>query len=148
MFNQRERSLDDLLDEVRQLRERMKGILPPYTASLKENSQLPEEFERRFWASCVEALLEKVKVDYRKYQARAQEASLYGKIMTLAADIVLKAGGMESIPPPESLRVGISLSPSGKIVPALMDDPNRQPDAILVTYEEFTESPKGLKMTY
>jgi hypothetical protein len=137
MSKRRERSLDNLLNEVRQLRKRIKAILPSYTALLKEVSQLPEGFEYRFWASCVEALLEKVKADYQKYQAQAHKADLWSKSVTLMADIVLKAGGMEPMPPPNPLRVGVSIHPSDKIEPALMDDPNKLPDVILVTYEEF-----------
>jgi hypothetical protein len=138
MSSQRECSLDDLLDEIRELEERMKGILPSYIASLRELSQLPDELERRFWASCVEALVGKVKADYQRYQAQAQKAELWGKSVTLVADIILKAGGMEPIPLPDSLRVGISMHPSGKIEPVLMGDMNKPPDTIIVTYEEFT----------
>ncbi len=145
MFNQRERSLDDLLDEVRQLRERIKGILPSYTGSLKNLPQLTEEFERRFWVSCVEALFEKVKANYQKYQAQAQKVDLMGKLMTMGMNIALKTGGMEPMPPPNSPRLGVSISPSGKIDPALMDDPNRPPDAVLVTYEEFVAIAQRLK---
>jgi hypothetical protein len=123
----------------------MKGGLPSYTASLKELSRLPDEFEYRFWASCFEALLEKVRVDYQRYQARAQEANLLGNFMTMGMNTVFKAGGMEPIPLPDSLRVGESIYPSGKIEPALIDDPNRQPDAILVTYDEFAAIAQRLK---
>jgi hypothetical protein len=145
MFNQRERNLNDLLNEVCQLGEKMKAILPLYTTSLKELSRLPEEFECRFWASCVEALLEKVGADYQRYQAQAQKADLWGKSVTLMADIILKAGGMEPIPLPNSLRLGVSIYPSGKIEPALMDDPNKPPDAVLVTYEKFAAIAQRLK---
>lgn len=145
MSNQRVHSLDNLLDEIRELKERMKGILPSYTALLKETSQLPEGFEYRFWASRVEALLEKVKADYQKYQAQAQKVDLWGKSVTLMVDIVLKAGGKEPMPLPNSLWTGVSIHPSGKIEPALMDDPNRLPDAILVTYEEFLAIAQRLK---
>ncbi len=145
MSSQRERTLDDLLSEVRQLKERMQKILPSYTASLKALSPLPDEFGGQFWVSCVEALLEKVEADYQKYQAQAQKADLWGKLMTLGVDIALKAGGMEPVPPPNSLRVGVSIYQSGKIEPALMDDPNKQPDAILVTYEEFAAIAQRLK---
>ena len=145
MSGQREHSLDNLLSEIRELKERMKRSLPSYTASLKELPQLSEGFERRFWVSCVEALLEKVEADYQKYHAQAQKADLWGKLMTLGVDIALKAGGMEPVPPPNSLRVGVSIYQSGKIEPALMDDPNKQPDAILVTYEEFAAIAQRLK---
>jgi hypothetical protein len=144
MSTRKERNLDSFLGETHQLKERMKAILPSYTASLKQLSQLPNEFEHKFWVSCVEALLEKVKADYQKYQAQAQKADLWGKFMTLGVDIVLKAGGREPIPLPDSLRVGVSIYPSSKIEPALMGDPNRQ-GAILVTYEEFTAIAQRLK---
>jgi len=145
MSNQKEHSLNDLLSEVRQLKERIKAILPSYTALLREVSHLPQEFEGIFWASCVEALLEKVRADYQAYQARVQKADLWGKFMTVGVDIILKAGGMEPVPLPNSLRLGVSISPSGKIVPTLMDDPNRQPDAVIVTYEEFVAVAQRLK---
>ena len=145
MFDQRECSLDDLLDEVRQLKERIKAILPSYTALLKEISQLPEEFEHRFWASCVETHLEKIKADYQKYQAQSQKVDLMGKLMTMGMNIALKTGGMEPVPPPNSLRVGLSIHPSGKIEPALIDDPNKPLDTILVTYEEFLAIAQRLK---
>lgn len=129
--------MDNLLQEVSDLRERMEKLLPTYIASLDMLSQAPEEFTRRFWASCVEALLQKVRAEYQKYQAQAQKADFLGKFMTLGIEAVLKAGGMEPIPPAASLQVGMSISPSGKIEPALIDDPYRQSDAILITFEQF-----------
>jgi len=129
--------LNNFLGEVRELKERMEKVFPSYLASLEKTSQLPVEFERRWWASRFEALLEKVRADYQKYQAQAQKADFLGKFMTLGIDAVLKAGGMEPIPPPASLQVGISISLLGKIEPALVDNLNRQPDAIVITFEEF-----------
>ncbi|MCD6453611.1 MAG: hypothetical protein J7K77_04940, partial [Dehalococcoidales bacterium] len=67
----------------------------------------------------------------------AQRADFLGKFMTLGIDVVLKAGGVEPIALPASPRIGISMSPSGKIEPTLIDDLNRQPDAILITFEKF-----------
>lgn len=145
MSNQREHSLDNLLDEVRQLKERMKGILPSYTASLKGLSQLADEFECRFWASCVETYLEKIKADYQKYQAQAQKVDLMGKFMTRGMNTALKTGGMEPMPLPNSLRIGMCVYPSGKTALTLMDDSNQPPDAVLVTYEEFLAIAQRLK---
>jgi len=59
--------------------------------------------------------------------------------------MILKAGGVEPIAIPASLQIGISISPSGKIEPAIVDDPNRQPDAIIFTFEEFETIPYRLK---
>lgn len=137
MFSQRERSLDNLLGETRELKERIKEVLPSYTASLKELSSLPDEFERRFWASRVEALLQTVKADYENFRAKAQKADFLGKFVTLGIDIALKAGGMEPIAPPPPTQLGISVSPSGKIALDWVDNPYREPEAIFVTYEEF-----------
>ena len=146
MFSQREHSLDNLLDEIRELRVRMKEFLPSYTASLIGLSQLPEEFERRFWASRVEALLQAVKADHRNFQARAQKVDILSKFTTLGIDIVLKAGGMQPVAPPPSTRIGISISPLGKIEPALLDDPYKPPNVILVTFEEFEAIAQRLKV--
>jgi hypothetical protein len=137
MSNQREWSLNNFLGEVRELKERMEKVFPSYLVSLEKTSQLPDELERRWWSSRVEALLKKVRADYQKYQAQAQKVDFLGKFMTLGVDIALKAGGMEPIVPPVSLQVGISISLLGKIEPALIDDLNRQPDAIIVTLEQF-----------
>ena len=52
-------------------------------------------------------------------------------------DIALKAGGMQPVAFPPSPHIGISISPLGKIEPALLDDPHKLPDVILVTFEEF-----------
>ena len=82
-------------------------------------------------------MLAKVKTNYQKWQAQAQKADFLGKFMTMGVDVVLKAGGMEPIAPPPSARISISISSLGKIEPALFDDPNRQPDVILITFEEF-----------
>jgi hypothetical protein len=145
MFSQRERSLDNLLGETRELKERIKEVLPSYTTSLKELSSLPGEFERRFWASRVEALLQTVKADYENFRAKAQKVEFLGKFMTLGIDMVLKAGAMEPIAPPPPTQLGISVSPSGKIAPDWVDNPYREPEAIFVTYEEFVAIGQRLK---
>ncbi len=137
--------MDNLLNEVHQLREKMQGILPAYTTSLKGLLQLGEEFEGRFWASCIETYLGKIKANYQKYQAQAQKVDLMGKFMTMGMNIALKTGGKEPMPLPNSLQIGVSISPSGEIEPTLTDDPNKPPDAVLVTYEEFLAIAQRLK---
>jgi len=137
MSNQRENSLSSLPDEIHALGERIKETMPRYTACLKGVSGLPSEFDRRFWVSRVQALVAKMKAEYEKYHAQAQSAGFTAKFATLAVDIALRAGGMEPIPPPESPRVGISLSPNGTIEPDLLNYPQRRPDAILFTFERF-----------
>ena len=127
------------------MKERIEHILPSYMTLLKEITQLPEEFERRFWASRVEAFLQEIKARYANLQAKAKQVDLLGKFMTLGMGAVLKAGGMEPVPPPEPVRLGISISPSGKIEPDWRDNPNREPVAIFVRYEEFVSIAQRLK---
>jgi len=137
MSSQREHSLDSFLNETRELKERMKQTLPSYIASLTEVSSLPQEFERRFWASRLEAMVETVKTDYESFQAQAQKVDFLGKFMTVGIDVVLKAGGMQPVAPPPAMQVGLTISSSGKIEPDWLDNPNREPGAIFVTYNEF-----------
>jgi len=146
MSGQREHRLDSLPGEIRQLKDRMGQVFPSYIALLKELSSLPEEFERRFWASRVEALLQMVKAAYKNFQAKGQEADLLSKFMTLGIDIALKAGGMQPVALPLSPRIGISISPLSKIEPALLDDPYKPPNVILLTFEEFEAIAQRLKV--
>ncbi len=90
-------------------------------------------------------LMEKVTVEYQKYQAKAQEAGFYATLMAAAMGSALKAVGMEPVPPPGSLRVGISLSALGKIEPTLLDDPSRQSGLLYIKLEDFEAISKRLK---
>jgi hypothetical protein len=60
-------------------------------------------------------------------------------------NIALKTGVMGLMPPPNSLQIGLSIHPSGKIEPSLMGDPNTPSDTILVTYDEFGAITQRLK---
>jgi len=145
MSSQREHSLDSFLNETRELKERIRQALPSYTASLKELSSLPQEFERRFWASRVEALVETVQRDYESFQAEARKVAFLGKFMTMGIDVVLKAGGMQPIAPPPAPQLGITISSSGKIRPDWLDNPDRETAAIFLTYEQFMATIQKLK---
>jgi len=145
MSSQREHSLDSFLKETRELKERMRQTLPSHIALLKELSCLPEEFERRFWASRVEALVETVQRDYKSFQAKAQKVDFLGKFMTLGIDVVLKAGGLQPIALPPSPQLGVTISSSDKIGPDWLDNPDREPGAIFLTYEQFMAAVQKLK---
>jgi len=123
----------------------MKQTLPSHIALLKELSSLPQEFERRFWASRVEVLLETVQRDYESFQAKAQKVDFLGKFMTVGIDVVLRAGGMQPIAPPPSPQLGITISSTGKIVPDWLDNPDREPSAVFLTYEQFMATIQKLK---
>jgi hypothetical protein len=145
MSSQRGHSLDNLLGETNDLKERMRQVLPSYVGLLKEVSSLPDEFERRFWVSRVEALLQTVKTDYESFQAKAQQVDFLGKFMMVGIDLVLKTGGMQPVAPPPSPQLGVTVSSSGKIEPDWRDNPYREPKGIFVTYDEFMAIVQRLK---
>lgn len=137
MCTQRKHSLDSYLSEISELKERMRQVFPSYIASLKELSSLPEEFERRFWASHVKTLLQTVKADYDNFQAQAQKVDFLGQFMTLGIGVALKAGGMQPIAPPPPMQLGIVILPSGEIKPTVLDERRPKQDAILLSIDRF-----------
>lgn len=139
MSNRRESSLDNLLSEVHELRERMEDLFPPYISSLRRLSQVPMEFDRRSWASCIDSLILKVKGDYEKYQVARNKVDLVSKFMTAAADIALIAARKEPVPFPTAPEISISISPEGKIEPVVDDGTAPPVGVILLTFEEFQE---------
>lgn len=145
MCSQEERSLENLPKETCELRQRLEKLLPPYVAALERLRKAPEEFSRRFWASRVDELLGKVKLDYQNYQAQARVADLFGKFTVVAVDIALKAAGIEPIEPPASLQICISISETGKIEPAVVSDSFMQADVILISFEELEKLTLMLK---
>ena len=145
MSSQREHSLDSFLKETRQLKESMRQALPSYVALLKELSPLPQELERRFWASRLEALVEGVRKDYEGFKARMQNLDFFTKLTTAGIDMALNVGGMQPIAPPPSPQPGITISSSGKIEPDWLDNPDREAGAIFLTYEQFMATIQKLK---
>ena len=127
------------------MKESMRQALPSYVALLKELSPLPQELERRFWASRLEALVEGVRKDYEGFKARVQNLDLLTKLTVLGIDMALKAGGMQPIAPPPSPQPGIAISSSGKIGPDWRGNPHREPGAIFLTYEQFMATAEKLK---
>jgi len=145
MSDQREWSLDNLSSELRQLRESLEQIGPLYRVALDSVAYMPVEFGRRWWSSRVDMLMQRVRVDYAKYMAQAQEAGFNVTLMAALVDSILKAGGMEPAAPPASLKVGISISALGKIEPTLLDDPLRQSGVLHITFEHFEATGQRLK---
>jgi len=137
MSTQREQSLDNFLSVVHELRGQMESLFPAYLAGLHRLCQMPDEFEHRFWTSQVEALLQKVKADYENYQLEAQKANLFGKMAETMINITLLATRQQPMPHPIPLRTCISISASGRIEPALLDDSYRQPGAVFLIIDKF-----------
>ena len=106
---------------------------------------MPQELERRFWASRLEALVEGVQRDYEGFKARMQNLDFFTKLTTAGIDMALNVGGMQSIAPPPSPRPGITISSSDKVGPDWRGNPHREPGAIFLTYEQFMATAEKLK---
>ena len=145
MSTQKEKNLHDFPAEMRELRVKMEGLLPDHLAALRRVCQIPQEFKRRFWASRVEALVQKVKTDYKNYTLQATKASLLGKMAEVMANFALQATGHQPITPSAPLQTCISIYPSGRIEPALLGSSSRQEGAVLVTIEKFEAIARRLR---
>jgi len=138
-------SLADLLAEARKLRDRLEGTLPSYRAALDRLSQIPQEFERRYWTSKVDLLVEKVNGAYERYQAEINKANLMGRFIHLAMDTVLRAGRLEPVRPPTPLEGCLAIWSSGRIEPTYRGAIRAQQNVALLTLEEFQQAALKLK---
>lgn len=145
MSAQREKNLPDFPAEMREVRVKMEGLLPGYVTALRRVCQIPQEFERRFWVSRVEALVLKVKTDYKKYTSQAMMANLFGKGFEAMANLTLQAIRQPPVAPITPLQTCISIHPSGRIEPALFDSSSAQQDVILLRLEKFEEISRRLE---
>ena len=68
-----------------------------------------------------------------------------GTFVAMGMNMALKAGGIEPMLQPNSVRIGVSISSSGKIELTLPGGPNTPPAAVFVTYEEFPAIAQKLK---
>jgi len=145
MSNQSQDSLQKLLDEMSQLKQRMAQALPPYIESVRGIGQLPEELTRRYWVSCVDDLVHKIEPKYRELESQTSELYYRASFISLGMSAISRVMGVQPVPPPDQIQVGISLSASGEIEPDCSDNPERAPDAIFVGYNQFMGIVQGLK---
>jgi hypothetical protein len=127
------------------LREEVDSLFPGYVALLHKLSQMPDEFERRFWVPHVEAVLEKTRIDYRNYESQALKANLFGKMAETIVNFGWAATGQRPMAHVTPLQTCISISPSGRIEPALFGDPNRRQGNILLSMDGFERVAQKLK---
>jgi hypothetical protein len=127
------------------LREEVDSLVAGYVALLQKLSQVPEEFERRFWVPHIEAVLEKVRIDYRNHESQALKASLFGKMAETIVNLGWAATGQQPMAHVTPLQTCISISPSGRIKPALLGDPSRRQGNILLNMDRFERVAQKLK---
>lgn len=137
MSTQKEKNLPDFPAEMRELRVKVESLLPNYLTALRRVCQIPQEFERRFWVSRVEALVRKVKTDYENYTSQALMANLFGKWSEAMVNLTLQAIRQAPVAPITPLQTCISIHPSGRIEPALFDSSSAQQDVILLRLDKF-----------
>jgi len=137
MCSQSENRLENLLIESQKLRGNLENVFPSYVAVLNRLSQVPAEFERRYWVSRLDLFLEKVRVDYKKYQTEVNKANLMGQVMGRAMDVMMQAGRLGPISPPSPLAGCLAIWPYGKIEPTYRGATSEQSEAVLVRFDEF-----------
>jgi hypothetical protein len=145
MCSQSENRLENLLIESQKLRENLENFFPSYVAALNRLSQVPTEFERRYWVSRLDLFLEKVSSDYKKYQAEVNKANFMGQFMGRAMDVMMQAGRLGPISPLSPLEGCLAIWPSGKIEPTYKGATSKQSEAVLVRFEEFEKLTQKLK---
>jgi hypothetical protein len=137
MSTQKEQRLDNFPGEVRELRGKMEGLLPDYVAALAKLCRMPEEFKRRFWVSHVQALVQKVKADYKNYEFETLKANLLGKMTETMVNLAWQVTGQQPVTHTNPLQACLSLYPTGRIQPGLLGDFSKQYGAILISVEKF-----------
>lgn len=134
--------MNNLLSELRDLKEKMQQLMPQYKTALERVAQMPTKFERRWWLWCVETLLQRTKIDYRKYQDRTRQVEYNGDYFMPVMAAFLGVSGRGPTPPP---RFGISISVSGKIEPARLDRLTSEKGDVFLALEEFEAICQRLK---
>jgi len=137
MSTQKEQRLDNFPSEVRELRDKMEGLLPDYVAALAKLCRMPEEFKRRFWVSHVQALVQKVEADYKNYEFETLKANLLGKMTETMVNFAWQAIKQQPMAHTSPLQACLSLYPTGRIQPGLLGDFSKQYGAILISVEKF-----------
>jgi hypothetical protein len=127
------------------LREEVDSLVADYIALLQRLSQVPEEFEHRFWVPYIEAVLEKARTGYKNYESQALKANLLGKMAETMVNVVAQATGQWSMAHVTPLQTCISISPSGEIEPALFGDPGKKQGHILLSMDGFERIAQKLK---
>jgi len=109
MSNQCQDNLQELLNEISQLKQRMVQALPSYVESVRGIEQLPEELTRRYWVSCVDELAGRIEPEYRKLEGQASRLNLELKFINLGASAISRMMGRPIINLSHSARRNKSL---------------------------------------
>ncbi|MFC1909961.1 hypothetical protein ACFLXC_01550 [Chloroflexota bacterium] len=141
-------SLEDMGQELPQLRENLERVFPGYVASLKRVSRMPVEFGRRWRASWVAEHLYKVTQNCQQFVNQGAIAGLFGG---MAVNIALNLASAvtkqprEAIPPVPALDFAIAIWPSGDARPTLRSMSPRQAGVVTVSFEDFERAALKLR---
>lgn len=143
MRKNRELSLEDIGQQLPELRDKLEKVLPSYVASLERVSEMPVEFGRRWRTSWVEEHLEKVRQSYQQLVNQGMMAGLFGGIVSNLMSMVTRQPSVTLNQAP-SWPFAISVLPSGEARPTLKSIP-QQAEVITVSFEEFEQAALRLK---
>lgn len=138
-------SYERLPSEVTELRKKLEELLPTYIVAVKTLCGRREEFDRKGCVTWVDALVERVRADYGRWQAARERADLLSKFAVTMVDIALVVCRQQTIPPPATPVVLIAILPSGEIRPALAEEFAGRNDVALLGWQGFERQAQKLK---
>src|SRR3990172_8942282 len=94
------RSCEQLLAGAVELKEEMKRLLPLYADAVKRLSHVPEQFDREGCAAWVDALVERVAPECRRWEAARPRAAIMSTLTVAMMSLTLKAVGQQPLPLP------------------------------------------------
>ena len=133
------------MTETAELRTELEMLIPLYTAALTGLSGKIEEFDNRGCASWIDGLVERVRLEYQRWEAAGQRADIVTMLFTAAANLALMAGRYQPLPQTATPVVAVAILPGREIRPALPSEFAGRKDVPLLTWKEFEAAAGKLK---
>ena len=130
-------SCEQLLAGAVNLKEEMNRLLPAYADAAKRLSRVPEEFDREGCAAWVEALVERVAPEYRRWEAARPGVAMMSTLTVAMMSLTLKAVGQQPLPLPSSSVVAVAILPDGNLRMCLTVDYASRTDVAVLSWSQF-----------
>ncbi|MDP2949675.1 MAG: hypothetical protein Q8P22_09080 [Chloroflexota bacterium] len=138
-------SCEQLLAGAVKLKEEMNRLLPVYADAVKRLSHTPEEFDREGCAAWVDALVEKVAPEYRRWEAARPRAAIMSTLAVAMMGLTLKAVGQQPLALPPSPVVAVAILPDGTLRICLTVEYASRADVAVLPWSEFEAVAMKLK---
>ena len=130
-------SCERLLAGAVKLKEELGRLLPLYVDAVKRLSRIPEEFDREGCATWIDALVEKVAPEYRRWEADRPRVAIMSTLTVAMMSLTLKAVGQQPLPLPPSPVVAVAILPDGNLRMCLTVDYASRTDVAVLSWSQF-----------